>query len=141
MINRGLKKTNSGVGIIKRTKYPTVLSENGFVDHPTEYLWAKDDDKLEILAESHCKAVCEYFGIKYKDNKEEIKEEIKDNKKEENNMALLDWQKNLGTSAIDVLSKKGIINDPEVWKEEKNLELPIPGWLFFEIIKRIVEDK
>ena len=69
MVNRGLKKTNIGVGIIKRTKYPTVLSENGFVDHPTEYLLAKDDNKLEILAESHCKAVCEYFGVKYKDNK------------------------------------------------------------------------
>ena len=141
MINRGLKKTNSGVGIIKRTKYPTVLSENGFVDHPTEYLWSKDDSKIEILAESHCKAVCEYFGIKYKDNKEEIKEEIKDNKKEEKNMALLDWQKKLGVSAIDILSKKGIINDAEIWKEDKNLESPIPGWLFFEIIKRIVEDK
>jgi len=69
MVNRGLKKTNSGVGIIKRTKFPTVLSENGFIDHPTEYLWAKDDNKLNILAESHCKAVCEYFGIEYKDNK------------------------------------------------------------------------
>ena len=81
MVNRGLKKTNSGVGIIKRTKFPTILSENGFIDHPTEYLWAKDDNKLEILAQSHCKAVCEYFGVKYKDNK--INKEI------DNNMTIL----------------------------------------------------
>jgi len=137
MINRGIKKVNSGVGVIKRTKYPTVLSENAFVDHSTEYIWAKDDDKLEILTNAHCKAVCEYFGINYKD-KNEI---INNNKGELINMALLDWQKKLGVSAIDVLSKKGIINDPEVWKEEKNLESPVPSWLFFEIIKRIVEDK
>ena len=143
LINRGIKKVNSGVGIIKRTNFPTVLSENAFVDNPIEYVWAKDDDKLEILANSHCKAICEYFGIKYKDNKDknENQENNNNNNKEENNMALLDWQKNLGISAIDVLSKKGIINDPEIWKEEKNLESPIPGWLFFEIIKRIVEDK
>ena len=63
------------------------------------------------------------------------------NKEELNNMVLLDWQKKLGVSAIDVLSKKGIINDSEIWKEEKNLESPIPGWLFFEVIKRVVEDK
>ena len=81
MINRGVKLINSGVGIIKRPVYPVVLSENGFVDHPTEYLWAKDDNKLEILAQSHCKAVCEYFGVKYKDNK--INKEI------DNNMTIL----------------------------------------------------
>ena len=77
LTNRGVKLINSGVGIIKRTKYPTVLSENGFIDHPTEYLWAKDDDKLEILAIAHCKSVCEYFRIEYKDNK--INKEIDSN--------------------------------------------------------------
>jgi len=138
MINRGVKLINSGVGIIKRPVYPVVLSENGFVDHPTEYLWAKDDNKLEILAESHCKAVCEYFGVEYK-IEDKNKKENNNNKKEEDNMVLLDWQKDLGTKAIDILSKKGIITNPEIWKEEKNLESPIPGWLFFEIIKRIVE--
>jgi len=72
LTNRGVKLINSGVGIIKRTKYPTVLSENGFIDHPTEYLWAKNDDKLEILADTHYKAVCQYFEIEYKNNKEDI---------------------------------------------------------------------
>ena len=87
MVNRGLKKTNSGVGIIKRTKYPTVLSENGFVDHPTEYLWAVENSKLEILADSHCKAVCEYFGVEYKI---EDKNKENNNKEENNNdMAIL----------------------------------------------------
>jgi len=91
LTNRGIKLTNSGVGIIKRTNFPTILSENGFVDHPTEYLWAKDNEKLEILANAHCKAICEYFGIKYKDNKDKNENQENNNKKEEINqdMAIL----------------------------------------------------
>lgn len=58
--------------------------------------------------------------------------------KEEIDMALEKWEREMGINAVDKLIQYGIISDAK-WKEEKNLENGLPGWLQFEIFKRIVE--
>jgi len=66
LTDRGVKVVNSGVGVIKKIKRPTVLTENGFISNNEEYVWATNPDKIKILAEAHTKAICRYFGIEYK---------------------------------------------------------------------------
>ena len=118
--------------VIKNSIAPATLIEMLFISNPDEEKMLNNLEFQDKMAFAIAQGIGDYFGIK-------VEKEI--DKKEEDNITLLDWQKKLGVSAIDVLFKKGIINDPEVWKEDKNLESPIPGWLFFEIIKRVVEDK
>jgi len=118
--------------VIKHSNAPATLIEMLFISNPDEEIMLNNPEFQDKMSFAIAEGIGDYFGIKI------IKQ---DNKKEENNMALLDWQKELGIKAIDILSQKGIITNAEIWKEEERLESPIPGWLFFEIIKRIVEDK
>jgi len=136
LINRGIKKVNSGVGIIKRTNFPTVLSENAFVDNPIEYVWAKDDDKLEILSIAHCKAICEYFAHKYKDSKEKV-EKIINNKEELIDMAIEKWMKDAGINSLNSLVKNGIINDGNLWSNK--MDEKTENWLLFTMMARLLE--
>ena len=118
--------------VIKNSIVPASLIEMLFISNPDEEKMLNNLEFQDKMAFAIAQGIGDYFGIKV---------EKENNNKEEINMAILDWQKKLGTSAIDILFKKGIINDSETWKEDKNLESPIPGWLFFEIIKRVVENK
>ena len=136
IIDRGMKKSN--FHILRESNMPAILLENLFVSSLNDAKLLKDDKFLNGLSVSITNGLGRALNLQLKVEKTN---NTNNNNKEENNMGLLDWQKNLGENAIDVLSKKGIINDSEIWKEEKNLESPIPGWLFFEVIKRVVEDK
>lgn len=78
MTNRGLK-TPDNISIIKKSKIPCVLSENGFVTNNEESFWCSDPIKQWLLAESHAKAICKYFNVSYKNYlKEEMLEMFKD---------------------------------------------------------------
>jgi N-acetylmuramoyl-L-alanine amidase len=50
------------------------------------------------------------------------------------------WQVDLGRKAIDKLVLKNLLSNPEQWKQEDKLEGFIPGWLFFEMISRIIKE-
>ena len=67
MRNRGVKEINQGIGIIKGTNKPTVLSENGFISNDAESIWCSSDKHNLILAKSHAIAICQYFGIQFKE--------------------------------------------------------------------------
>jgi len=136
IIDRGMKKANFAV--LRQTNMSACLIENLFISNPNDAKLLKDDNFLNGLSNSITNGLVKTLNLQLKIVENE---KTKDNKQEDINMALLDWQKKLGTSAIDILSKKGIISNPEIWKDEKNLESPVPSWLFFEIIKRVVEDK
>jgi len=133
IIDRGMKKSN--FHILRESNMPAILLENLFVSSPNDAKLLKDSKFLDGLSNSIAYGLVKALNLQLKVTEKVNNEEINED------MALLDWQKKLGTSAIDILSKKGIINDPEIWKEENNLGSPIPGWLFFEIIKRVVENK
>lgn len=50
-------------------------------------------------------------------------------------MALEQWQKDMGEKALTNLVNKGVVNNPEEWK--KTLSESVPQWLFWSIIDRI----
>lgn len=52
---------------------------------------------------------------------------------------LLDWQKELGAKALKELETKGLVKNADDW--EKKLNEHTPNWLFFELFRRIVEEK
>lgn len=123
MTNRGIKEISSGIGVIKHIKKPCILSENGFISNNNDRIWCSSEEHHWILAKSHAKAICKYFNIKYK---------------EEDEILLKSWQKEMGESAVDKLIEYGILSDIS-WKEEESLGNGLPGWLQFELFKRIYE--
>lgn len=52
---------------------------------------------------------------------------------------LLEWQKQAGIDALDVLHKEGLVNNPEEWKTQ--LDKPVPNWLFFTLLSRMSQKK
>lgn len=48
------------------------------------------------------------------------------------------WQKEIGIEAVDSLNEKGLINNPEQWKEK--LGEYVPNWLFFVMLDRITKN-
>lgn len=65
---RGIKEDNFHV--LRETKMPAILTENGFMDDPTEArLMIKDSFQKEVARE-HAQGICDYFGVKYQGEKE-----------------------------------------------------------------------
>lgn len=65
--NRGIKvRTNVGV-LGPRVNAPSILTENGFIDSPSDILKLKDPSFRQALAVAHVKGICKYFGIEYKE--------------------------------------------------------------------------
>ena len=53
-------------------------------------------------------------------------------------MALEQWQKEMGEKAINNLVGKNIVNNPEDWKQK--LDQNVPQWLFWSIVDRISKE-
>lgn len=53
------------LAILRQSNMPAVLIEYGFMDYEKEAKLMLDKKHQEKCAESVCKAVCEYFGVKY----------------------------------------------------------------------------
>ncbi|MBO8161056.1 MAG: N-acetylmuramoyl-L-alanine amidase [Thermosipho sp. (in: Bacteria)] len=64
-----------------------------------------------------------------------LKEEVKIEQKRGDKKMLKDWQEKLGKDSLDSLHAKGIVNNPEQWKQ--TLDQNVPQWLFWVIIDRI----
>lgn len=50
-------------------------------------------------------------------------------------MALAQWQKEMGEKAVDELASKGLVSNPKDWKAK--LAEPTPNWLLFEMLRRL----
>jgi N-acetylmuramoyl-L-alanine amidase len=70
-INRGIKE--KGFYVLKYTRMPAILSENGFMDNKREALLMLNANFQEEVAVEHAKGICDYFGMPY------IEEEVKHN--------------------------------------------------------------
>jgi N-acetylmuramoyl-L-alanine amidase len=61
--NRGIQENNFHV--LRETKMPAVLSENGFMDNMREALLMINKQFQKEVAIEHAKGICDYFGVKY----------------------------------------------------------------------------
>lgn len=52
-------------------------------------------------------------------------------------MALQNWEKELGENALAFLNKKGLIHNPKDWNEK--LGENVPNWLLFTMMQRLLE--
>jgi len=120
LTDRGVKVVNSGVGVIKKIKRPTVLTENGFISNNEEYVWATNPDKIKILAEAHTKAICRYFGIEYKKKVEYPVVKIKVNNTEIEGLIIND------TSYAPVRLLLENLDKTVKWCAEENMVLILP---------------
>lgn len=71
---RGIKEQN--LHVLRETKMPAILSENGFMDNPREARLMLDTDFQKEVAREHVQGICEYFGVSFKEIKEEIEEVV-----------------------------------------------------------------
>ncbi|MEK3955290.1 N-acetylmuramoyl-L-alanine amidase family protein [Psychrobacillus sp. FSL K6-1464] len=72
---RGIREQNFHV--LRETKMPCILSENGFMDNPREARLMINTDFQKEVAKEHVQGICKYFGVPYKELKE-VDEEVKE---------------------------------------------------------------
>lgn len=68
-INRGIEEDNFHV--LRESVMPAILSENGFMDNPTEAALMLNKDYQKEVAIEHAKGVMRYFGLTYPEQKQE----------------------------------------------------------------------
>lgn len=73
---RGIKEANFHV--LRETKMPAILSENGFMDNKREALLMIDTDFQKEVAKEHIQGICKYFGVAYKENRQDPSETTDD---------------------------------------------------------------
>lgn len=61
--NRGI--VESDFYVLRKTKCPAILSENGFMDNKREALLMLKPEFQKEVAIEHAKGICEYFGVPY----------------------------------------------------------------------------
>jgi len=61
--SRGIKESNFYV--LRKTKMPAILSENGFMDNKREALLMIDKGFQKEVAREHAIGICNYFNIRY----------------------------------------------------------------------------
>lgn len=64
--NRGVKTQN--VLVLRETKAPAILTENGFIDNADDAAKLKESSFIHALAVAHAKGICNYFSISYSDS-------------------------------------------------------------------------
>lgn len=85
--NRGIIENNFYV--LRNTKMPAILSENGFMDNKREAMLMIDENFQREVAKEHAKGICDYFGVIY------LKKELEE--------------------IVDKVVEKGIITNKEYW--------------------------
>lgn len=61
--NRGIVESNFHV--LRETKMPAVLTENGFMDNKREALLMIDEKFQKEVAQEHARGICKYFNVPY----------------------------------------------------------------------------
>lgn len=67
--NRGVKVQN--LYVLRETKMPAILTENGFIDHEQDHSKLRQDQWLEAIAKAHIRGICSYFGREDEGNSQE----------------------------------------------------------------------
>ena len=70
------------LAVLRQTNMPAILIEYGFMDYEKEAMKMLDPKWQKQCAEATVKGICEYFGIKYKTEKEESKPPVEKPKEE-----------------------------------------------------------
>jgi len=68
--NRGIKYSK-GLYVLRKTRMPAILSENGFMDNKEEAKLMLNANFQKEVAREHAKGICSYFGVKYVAEKNE----------------------------------------------------------------------
>jgi len=77
--NRGRKRANFAV--LRQTKMPAILTENGFIDTKTDADKLKSNSFLNKIADGHAKGIAKHFGLKKKKGSSSTTSKKKSNKK------------------------------------------------------------
>lgn len=72
-IDRGI--VGSNFHVLRETKMPAILSENGFMDNKSEAMLMIDEDFRKEVAREHAKGICDYLGVIYIEE-EKVSEEV-----------------------------------------------------------------
>lgn len=81
-----------------------------------------------------------YIGKSYKDMVQDIIVKYKElYVKETITKMEKAWQQESGEKALDGLAAKGLVNNADSWKQRDLLNEPVPLWLFFEMLNRIIK--
>ncbi|MGB9780604.1 N-acetylmuramoyl-L-alanine amidase [Caldanaerobacter sp.] len=91
--NRGMKRANFAV--LRLSKMPAILTENGFIDNINDANKLKNKDFLQAIAVAHAEGIAKYFGLQKKEEKimGKLFKDVPDN-----HWAIKDieWAKNVG---------------------------------------------
>lgn len=68
--NGGIKTKN--LEVLRDTKAPAILTENGFLSNPKQEQWLNVKANQKKLAEAICKGICAYFGKSYKEEETKV---------------------------------------------------------------------
>lgn len=74
MVNRGKKQANYHV--LRETIMPSILTECGFIDNPSDAALLKQDAFIEGLAQGHVNGLVKAFGLKKKEENEVIEQKL-----------------------------------------------------------------
>lgn len=64
-VNRGVK--NANYYVLVNTNMPAILTENGFIDNPSDAQKLANPSFRQIIARAHAKGIVDYFGKEYRD--------------------------------------------------------------------------
>lgn len=107
-IDRGIVESNFYV--LRKTKMPAILTENGFMDNKREAMLMIDEDFRKEVAREHAKGICEYLGVKYINEKKEsdviYRVQVGAYSNQDNANRVRERLKLLGYNAIVVASKE-----------------------------------
>ncbi|MBZ4687913.1 MAG: N-acetylmuramoyl-L-alanine amidase [Clostridia bacterium] len=62
--------------MVRETKMPAILSENGFLTNPREEKWLSIPENQKKLGEAHAKGICEYLEIPFKPKEKVIYSDV-----------------------------------------------------------------
>src|SRR5699024_9444457 len=84
--NRGRKRANFAV--LRQTKMPAILTENGFIDTKTDADKLKSNSFLNKIADGHAKGIAKHFGLKKKKGSSSTTSKKKSNKKKSSSKSI-----------------------------------------------------
>ncbi len=106
-IDRGIVESNFHV--LRETKMPAILSENGFMDNKSEAMLMIDEEFRKEVAREHAKGICDYLGVEYTEEEKEetiYRVQVGAYSNQNNANKVRERLKLLGYNAIVVASKQ-----------------------------------
>jgi len=133
--------TDEAIEALKQNALIIASMSKGYFTSGGHYimLWGLDEKNKQILVNDPNSTIrtkanynifkqqCRNYFIFYEPERNDKVEELKD------------WQIKAGSDSVNNLVKKGLINNPDDWKQKLG-EL-VPNWLFFTMLDRISDFK